>query len=421
MDDVLSQIQKVQFSDRVAAEAQLLSFVRKTFALDVAAVEVRPLAVSLNSLNGYLTLGNGKRLFFKTHSEPDSSIDEYYNTVLLAKAGYPILEPVYRSTEAGRQFLIYELVQDPTVFDVAWRIENGDVADLAILTEAQERADRQLFQIYQETLALQTRDEAARAPIHQLFHHRLAGGRLEDFYGAEDSIISLPGLDLPMSEVWRARWTINGQRYVESLKSLVSSSLRLLDPAQAGPSIIGHGDAHNGNVFLRQQDKTLRYFDPAFAGRHDPLMDLAKPIFHNVFAMWMYFPAIKRRQFKISVSYIDDRFFVEHDYLLPPVRMLFLKSKVRNVLIPILTELRSLGLLRTDWRRRFKAELFCCPLLTMSLTDQVRFPLEISLLGLTSAVEMGAESLDNRSLIDITLDEVEEALSNGPGLLSSFS
>jgi len=409
MDDVLAQIQQTQFSDRKAAETQVLSFLRSTFSLDVAAVELRPLAVSLNSFNGFLTLNTGRRLFFKTHYDSDSAIDEYYNTILLAKAGYPVLEPVFSSTEAGRQFLIYEVVEDPSAFDLAWRIENGDLTDLGSLAKAQQDADRQLFQIYRETLLLQTSEQAARAPIHQLFHHRLAGGRLERFYGAHDLTLSLAGLDLPMGEVWRAHWVVNGQSYVESLEDLVSSSLRLLKPAQAGPSVIGHGDAHNGNVFFRQRDGTLLYFDPAFAGRHDPLIDLAKPIFHNVFAMWMYFPQIKCQQTALEVHYVNGRIIVEHNYHLPPVRLMFLDSKVEHVLISTAIELRNRGWLSPEWRQQLKAALFCCPLLTMNLVDRSRFPAEISLLGFASAVEMGAESLNERSLIDLTLDEVEAA------------
>jgi hypothetical protein len=54
--------------------------------------------------------------------------------------------------------------------------------------------------------------------------------------------------------------------------------------------------------------------------------------------------------------------------------------------------------------------LFCCPFLTLNLADEERFPPEIALLGLAMAVEMGAESAGERSLIDRTLDEVEAAL-----------
>jgi hypothetical protein len=89
---------------------------------------------------------------------------------------------------------------------------------------------------------------------------------------------------------------------------------------------------------------------------------------------------------------------------------MFLRSKIERVLIPILQDLKQQNLLREDWRAYLKAALFCCPLLTMNLADNEKFPPEISLLGLAMAIEMGSESTNQRSLIDKTLDEVEASL-----------
>jgi hypothetical protein len=410
---VLQEIQELQFRDRSAAEAMLLRFLRESFPLDVETVLLRPLAVSLNSFNGFLTLRDGKRLFFKTHTEPDGVIAEYYNAVQLAAAGYPVLQPAYSSTEAGKQLLIYEVIDDPSVFDLAWEIENGRSDLLPALTRAQNAADDHLLSIYANTLVWQTADEAAVVPIHQLFYHRLAGGRLARFYGEGDENairVVLPGGEFSMREVRRVRWIINDQEYQLTLDDLIAEAMRLLQPAQEGPSIIGHGDAHNGNVFYRAETESLLYFDPAFAGRHDPLLDLTKPLFHNVFAMWMYFPREKAAQTDIRLSQEGDVWRVEHNYAVHPVRDMFLNSKVERVLIPILRDLSEKGWLRADWRATLKAALFCCPLLTMNLTDAEKFPPPISLLGLTMAVEMGAESEGKRSRIDQVLDEVERRL-----------
>ena len=264
------------------------------------------------------------------------------------------------------------------------------------------------MQLYLNSLEWQGAEQAASAPIHQLFYHRLTGGRLARFY--DGTSIALPGGVTSMAEVRSVRWQINGQRYDATLDDLIAAATRLLNPAQAAPSIIGHGDAHNGNVFFRGADQPLMYFDPAFAGRHDPLLDLTKPLFHNVFAMWMYFPQVKAQQTQISLRRAGDEWQVDHDYALHPVREMFLRSKVERTLMPILGELKRRSWLRDDWRAYLKAALMCCPLLTMNLTDGDKFPPEISLLGLTMAVEMGAESSGERSLIDRVLDEVERAL-----------
>jgi hypothetical protein len=416
--DLLQHIQTLQFHDKAAAENLLLKFIRDTFPLEAVSVELRPLAVSLNSFNGFMTLADDSRLFFKTHTEPDGVIGEYYNAGLMAEAGYPIIQPLYSSTEAGKQFLIYEVISDPSVFDVAWAIEQGDETLLGHLTLAQNNADDQLLLIYLNTLDNQSEAAAAKAPIHQLFYHRITEGRLERFYGplpgkaGGDVNITLPDGVHSMAEVRQKQWIINGQHYDETLDDLIVKAASLLKPDQSDISIIGHGDAHNGNVFFRQhmQPPSLLYFDPAFAGRHHPLLDLTKPLFHNVFAMWMYFPQVKQQQTKINISNGGNTLAVNHDYKLHRAREMFLTSKIQRVLIPILKTLKEQNSLRPDWRAFLKAALFCCPFLTMNLTDSARFQPEISLLGLAMSVEMGAESREKRSLIDRVLDEVEEAL-----------
>jgi hypothetical protein len=416
--DILQQIKALQFSDKLAAEKLVIDFIRSTFSLNVSEVELRPLPVSLNSFNGFLTLADGKRLFFKTHTEPDNVIGEYYNATTLAEAGYPVIKPLYSSTDAGKQLLIYKVIEAPSVFDVAWDIENSRSDKLVGLTEAQHAADAQLLQLYLNSLEWQSAKDAVTAPIHQLFYHRLVGGRLERFYGAlpdkrePDIEIQLPSGTYSMKSIRQAHWVINGSTYSDSLDDIIARSMKLLSPAQAGPSVIGHGDAHNGNVFFQQQTETptLLYFDPAFAGRHHPLLDLTKPLFHNVFAMWMYFPHEKHENLRITLSLKDNVLYVEHDYALHPVREIFFRSKVERVLLPILRELKRRDWLRVDWREYFKSSLFCCPFLTMNLADSDKFPPEISLLGLAMSVEMGADSQGVRSLIDKALDELERDL-----------
>jgi hypothetical protein len=406
---VLQLIQQLQFQDKSAAEDMLLRFLRESFPLDVVTVNLRPLVISLNSFNGFMILRDGRRLFFKTHTEADGVIAEYYNAAQLAEAGYPVLQPVYSSTEAGKQLLVYEVIDDPSVFDLAWGVETGQSELLLKITRAQHNADDHLLEIFRNTLAWQSSETAATAPIHQLFYHRLTGGRLTRFYG-DDTEITLPDGTISMNEVRAARWVINGQHYRTTLDDLIDEAIRLLQPAQAGPSIVGHGDAHNGNVFYRTRARSLLYFDPAFAGRHHPLLDLTKPLFHNVFAMWMYFPREKAASTQVLLHREGDVWHVEHDYTIHPVREMFLESKVERVLIPFLRELRAKGWLREDWRAYLKAALFCCPFLTMNLTDAEKFPPSVSLLGLASTVEMGAESSGERSRIDQMLDEVEHQL-----------
>jgi hypothetical protein len=409
-DSLLQQVQRLQFTRRSEAEALLLRFLQATFPeLDTETVELRPQAVSLNSFNGFLTQASGSRLFFKTHVEQDNVISEYYNAAMLAEAGYPVIQPVFESTRSGQQLLVYEIVTHPSVFDVARQLERApDAGRLVDLTRAQYLSDDQLFMLYQRTLGDQTAESAAAQPIHQLFFHRLTGGRMERFYGGEQSI-TVPHGEIPLRALMQARWTINGIDYTPTIADLAQQAVAYLNPAQAGPSVIGHGDAHNGNVFYAGADSPLIYFDPAFAGRHHPLLDLTKPLFHNVFAMWMYFPHEESTALHIETKINGDHWQVTHNYALNPIRRMFLESKVTRTLIPTLRLLKSQENLRGDWRAFLKSALFCCPFLTLDLKQ---FPPEIALLGLTMAVQMGAEGTADgeRSAIDAALDRAADAL-----------
>ena len=264
---------------------------------------------------------------------------------------------------------------------------------------------------FQQTLTPQAAETAAKSPIHQLFYHRLVGGRLNRFYAPHVPII-LPHGAFTMADVRSVNWCINGQEYGETLESIIQRSIEILKPEQASVSIVGHGDAHNGNVFFQQEAKppSLLYFDPAFAGQHHPLLDLTKPLFHNVFAMWMYYPQEKTESTTISIEAKNNTWHVEYDYALPPIRYMFFESKVDRVLIPLLKYLKNKNQLRDDWHTYLKASLFCCPFLTMNLTDSEKFTPQISLLGLAMSVEMGSESTGQKSLIDRTLDKVEAEL-----------
>lgn len=412
-DNLLQRIQTLQFDHKGEAEVLLKSFLREVYSPRVEAVELRPLAVSLNSFNGYITLADGKRYFFKTHTEPDTVIGEYYNAGKLAEAGYPVIRPIFNSTEVGRQLLIYEIVESASMFDIAWSIECGNDDLFEDLKTVQEEADKQLFDLYIRTLEVQSEEDATKAPIHQLFYHRLTGGRLSRFYGDEtrgDNIqIVLPDNSHSIRALRKIHWIINGQVYKEGLDDIIQRAITVLRPNRSGISVIGHGDAHNGNVFYRDdiQPPSLIYFDPAFAGRHSPLLDLVKPLFHNVFAMWMYFPQIKIESLHMHMDNEGVTLFVEHDYKLHPVREMFLESKLNYVVIPLFKKLHTERLLPDDWRQILKSALFCCPFLTMNLADSHKFPPTITLLGLAMSVEMGSESKSKRSKIDLVLDRIE--------------
>ena len=375
----LAEIRALQFTDLPRANAQLLEFFRAKLPFEVKAVEIRPLAVSLNSVNGLIDLGHQK-LFFKTHIESHVADREYYNTEVLSEAGYPILKPVLKATESAAQHvMLYNIVDSPTMFDACRAVEQGTAHNEAALVAAQQNSDRQLLELYKRSLRWADAEEHARSPIHQLFYHRLTGGRLADFY-----------LGNPVYErLSRLRWNINGIGYPHTLEQLVARSIDLLNPSRPGPAVAGHGDAHNGNLFYLETAGDLLYFDPAFAGFHSPLLDLIKPLYHNVHAQWMYFPEEAGDELNLTIEISDGVVHVDHDWPVTSIRQATHESKTELVLRPLHEILRQKGWLMADWKAYMQSALMCCPLLTMNLCDEAKFPSNVSLLGFVHSVMMG--------------------------------
>ena len=409
----LEEIQALQFSDVDGANKSLLEFFKTYLPFEIETVLIRPLAVSLNSINGIITLKDNRKLFFKTHVESQGIINEYYNSAVLSDAGYKVLQPIHSVTEPGKQVLIYEFIDIPSLFDVLHEIEIGERKEFKDIVAIQRNADAELLEIYLQTLGYSTAKEQAEAPIHQLFYHRLAGERFASFYSGKE--LSLPSSVINFEQLKQLSWNINGTVYEDTIESLIRKATLTLNPGRGDiASVVGHGDAHNGNIFLDEEHRQLLYFDPAFAGRHSPILDLAKPLFHNVFANWMYFPETVANDLSIGFNIRDKTIVVRHDFAPSEIRREFFRSKLDTVLKPLLLELKSRGGLPPDWRSWLKLALFCCPFLTMNLSDCEKFPPEITLLGLSMSVEMGSSGiLGNESILDSGIAQVATVLGEG--------
>ena len=409
--DDLATIQRLQFTQLKLAELLLQRWFARHMDLSVERVTLMPKAVSLNSFNGVYR-ANGEEYFFKTHVEDKGILEEYYHAEMLFNAGYNVVKPLRTLREKGQQMVIYPVIHDPVMFDLMRAVETGDttLANIDLLVAAEKRECERLLTIYEATLELSSAEEHARAPIHQLFWHRLAGERLTSFYagkrfplpenaygqnggsdrGCRDGAGPRP-LPYGFEDLLGYRWVINGVKvdtWKATLGELLEEARVVLQPSREMYTVIGHGDAHFGNVFLEDQ-RYYKYFDPAFAGRHSPLLDIVKPFFHNVLAMWMYFPDEVARELQITVDISGDTVFVKHNYVVPPIRQAIWETKVEYLLRPLLALLRERGALPPDWFDVWRLAMLCCPLLTVNLLDAGRRPASVCWLGLTQVMQMG--------------------------------
>jgi phosphoglycolate phosphatase-like HAD superfamily hydrolase len=396
--DDLATIRRLQFSEREKAERLLLRWFARHMDLQIENLILMPKPASVNSLDGIYRV-KGQEYFFKTHVEGHSILEEYHHAEILSNVGYNTIMPLHTVHEKDQQMVIYPVVRWPVMFDLMRVVEIGGTAQtkVGVLVAAEKRECERLLEIYQSTLAASTAEEYAKAPIHQLFWQRLTGGRLSNFYASE--VFTFPSWQdssgqeqgLVFEDLLRYRWVINGTAIngaLSTLGDLIERAKVVLNPSREGMTVIGHGDAHFGNVFLQEQTNYL-YFDPAFAGRHSPILDIVKPFFHNVFATWMYFPREVSQDLQITVAVRDGSIFVEHNYKLTLVRRAILDTKLEYLLKPLIALLHERDALPADWEEVFRLALMCCPLLTVNLLDREKRSTEICWLGLSQAVQMG--------------------------------
>jgi len=399
----LATIQKLQFERREVAEKLLRLWFARQMDLATENVRLTPKAVSLNSFNGFYR-SKGQDYFFKTHVEEQGILSEYYHAELLEQAGYNVVRPLQLLREKERQMVVYPVITWPVMFDLLRAQETGQELpagiDVETLLEAERQECRHLLEIYARTW--QPAEDTSNAPVHQLFWHRLAGERFQQFYAHK--AIPLPvgsaSETIAFEQILHARWIINGVEQAQTLGELIRSAKQVLDPARPATTIVGHGDAHFGNVFLEtgvvsvNAPRRYLYFDPAFAGRHAPLLDVVKPLFHNIFAMWMYFPQEIAQDLQCTVRLEQDYLFVNHNYNLTPIRQALLRVKQEALFAPLLAWLEAQGSLPEDWQTTLNLALMCCPLLTVNLFDTNKRLPQIGWLGLSQAVQLGNSGTD---------------------------
>lgn len=404
-----------QQGDWQQASEKLSQLITEVTGVQATGLNINRDQYSLNSLNGRVTLADGRTLFFKYHHEEgeEHTIEEYYRAELLREHGFRVDVPIYACGEPGRQILLYALRDEKRLADVCREIEaNADWQGMAPVVDAQRRADAEILAHTLPTLQQAQVSQVEAESIHQLFWNRLVspghtaglGGRVDGFYVNQD--FTLGELTLPWQSLSNLRWRINGVTYQHTLRQLFLDAGQILAPAALAHHgvVVAHGDAHNANVWFDSQDGVpqLVSFDPAFAGSHIPaLLAEIKATFHNIFAhpCWLYEPAQAAEIYRVSVRRDGDTLEVEHDWQLTPLRQAFLDAKGELYWKPLLAALKAKGWLPANWQQIMRLALFCCPTLVMSLragSASQHNPVS-STIGLAMAVMLGSGGDDDFS------------------------
>ncbi|MCX6738884.1 MAG: hypothetical protein NT098_02395 [Candidatus Parcubacteria bacterium] len=231
--------------------------------------------------------------------------------------------------------------------------------------------------------------------IHELYHGRLTGDRLEKFYGDHKLVIG--NEEIQFSELLRLSLVINGKRY-KSLAELIKEATDILDPEKLGKELFvcGLGDAHSGNVMCENNPNEYLYIDYEFSGFHSPYLDIAKALY-NDFSFDLFYADKKPlpRELNVSVKKDGDSIVIEHNYIPDDLSRYILKSKIEGIINPMHS---ALSLNENEkWWQILGSAMLCCGLLTrnLSLFSDVQFWLNLSNAVETTDIKSYYEKMAN--------------------------
>jgi Ser/Thr protein kinase RdoA (MazF antagonist) len=404
------------------AESMLAQLLRDLFAIEARNVAINHDQYSLNSLNGFFATDEGE-FFFKFHQEEgeEAMSGEYYRADILARAGLPVDQPIHMSVLPGEQILVYRRRRDPRLSDVLRALDLADdPVKRARAIAAETALSQTVLDVYRQSLAPITPQQARAEPINRLFYERLidpgtgayAGGRLASFYVGQR--FRFPGAELTWEQFASARFVINGIAYRDTVGQLFDRAHRRLQPALMADAggVVAHGDAHNANVWYTDgaDRAVLSFFDPAFAGAHVPtLLAEVKTTFHNILAhpLWLYDPDEAEARYQASARFEDGMLSVETDWTPSAVRRDLLAVKAYEAWRPLLQLLKDRYLLPPDWRDVVRLALFLCPTLVMNLrADAGRHNPTSSLIAFANAVRAGSEPINASDDLSAFIDGI---------------
>ncbi len=357
--------------------------------MKLVSIEPFETTAALNSVAAFADVeqnGTRKKVFLKVHIESGTKSlsalgveGEYRNAKQLEEAGWPVLTPLEMGCEAEYPLLVYPRIEAPTFFQMleeSYRSSRGVVTETDL--KAMEVLNKQIGQATQDSVREVGQQEAANAPIQNLFLKRFEkGGRIDQWY-TSDTEFWLPGLDalVRWEQLKTASWIVNGVSYSSKLGNIVDQARELLafhgeDRAAAA---VSHGDDHAGNVFIDRVNKRGVVFDPAFAGVNPVSLCDLKAFAHTGFlpmAGLYYDPKLDTCRYQWDAQ--NNVMSVEVDFQRTPIYAVH-ETMARQIMdtriVPLLKKAqKECGVDIARERERIICGLVGCALLTINVAQ----------------------------------------------------
>ncbi|KAJ7471840.1 hypothetical protein FB451DRAFT_1470741 [Mycena latifolia] len=315
---------------------------------------------SSNSKTGTIFCGSQK-LFWKIPSIMNREIAGAYLSAPYGAIHLPL------SLDVQNGILLYPFFDGRSMAEIRLDHLRGGHDHVRDIIEVEMRRSEDVLAAYCGTACVGFSDSS----IQQFFCSRLVNGsRLHEFYHAGLSINQIgcslvDFLELPI--------IINGTSF-PPLQKIIDSAISILQLADATTIITGMGDGHSGNVMIsRSRPLRMIYVDYETAGQHSPWLDLAKPLYNDVFFEALYADLLGRDfraqgLFEASLSSAGINIAVGDLHLDSTARLLW-EIKRRLVLEPFEAYLLCNDLLISNSVQILGNALFCCALFTRNFND----------------------------------------------------
>lgn len=146
-------------------------------------------------------------------------------------------------------------------------------------------------------------------------HHLEDHSRLKDFYGVSGVPLGGSRGYLTLNIFFNIQLVLNDVS-VPSISAILNEAQENLSPGAMQDCIlgVGHGDLHFGNILVSDSSDrgssdsclSLVYVDYGFTGLHSPWLDLAKPLYNDVFHSYFYADLLERDLIEDGVIAIED-------------------------------------------------------------------------------------------------------------------
>ena len=202
---------------------------------------------------------------------------------ILAQLYYPRVQ-VPRIARTGE--LVYDWFQGSTQAELRFLYLNStqkSPKDLDVLLFAELRKAEDTLRAW--VVSLYEQKPNSSSLIHRFFYDRLRERRIETFY--RDGV-EIAGKRLPFKIFTEAPLMINCVEYPPLSILLKEAEDALCPDSFRGAGVFGLGDGHGGNVMigssiLKNSSREILHIDYEVAGFHSPSLDIAKPLYNDLF------------------------------------------------------------------------------------------------------------------------------------------